>query len=150
MHKLYLELGEYKFINQLPKIVYSSLISSLVNFLLKSISLSGKNILLLKRQPDKELALIKSAQVEKREKIKLFLFYLIGFIFLIFFWYFLGCFCAVYINTQIILLQDTIISFITSLIYPFGYYLIPAILRIRALKSDKKMNRLYNLSLLLS
>ena len=150
MHKLYLELGEYKFINQLPKIVYSSLISSLVNFLLKSISLSGKNILLLKRQPDKELALIKSAQVEKCEKIKLFLFYLIGFIFLIFFWYFLGCFCAVYINTQIILLQDTIISFITSLIYPFGYYLIPAILRIRALKSDKKMNRLYNLSLLLS
>ena len=150
MHKIYIELGKNKIINQLPQMIYSLIISSTINLLLKSISLSGKNIILIKSQPDLEIALKKAAQVEKCEKMKLILFHFICFIFLIFFWYFISCFCAVYINTQRILIGDTLISFATSMIYPFGYYLIPSILRIMALKSNKKRNTLYNFSLILS
>ncbi len=56
---------------------------------------------------------------------------------MLFFWYFISCFCAVYKNTQIILIKDTIISFILSMIYPFVLNLLPGILRIPALKAEK-------------
>ena len=48
MHKIYIELGKNKIINQLPQMIYSLIISSTINLLLKSISLSGKNIILIK------------------------------------------------------------------------------------------------------
>ena len=151
MHKLFIELGKYKILNQLPQMIYSTLVSSFINFLLKTFSLSGKNILLIKIHSNYKSALKKGESIEKCEKIKIILFYFISFIFLNFFWYFISCFCAVYINTQKILIHDTIISFTLSMIYPFGICLLPSILRILALKSNKKDKKwLYNLSLLLT
>ena len=65
-------------------------------------------------------------------------------------------FCAIYQNTQIHLIKDTLISFAMSLLSPFGIYILPGILRIPALSDRKKgsiksFNRklLYNLSKLL-
>ena len=55
-----------------------------------------------------------------------------------FFWYFISCFCSVYINTQIILIKDTIISFGLSMAYPFVLNLLPGILRISALRAKNK------------
>ena len=78
---------------------------------------------------------------------KFICFFIIIFSFLFLFWYFVGCFCAVYKNTQIYLLNDTLISFSTSLIYPLFIYLIPGIFRIKALKDkEKKKKYLYNFS----
>ena len=66
---------------------------------------------------------------------------------MLFFWYFISCFCAVYKNTQIILIIDTIISFTLSMIYPFGLNLIPGFFRIPALKAKNKDKKyLYILS----
>ena len=148
MHKIYIELGKYKFINQLPKTIYSCFISSTINFLLRITSLSGKNILLIKKQNTLESALIKAKAIEKCERIKMVIFYSLSFLFLIFFWYLISCFCAVYVNTQVILIYDTLISFLISMLYPFGYCLIPSILRLISFKSNKKI--LYNLSLILT
>ena len=81
-------------------------------------------------------------------KCKFAFFFIISFVLLIFFWYYLGCFCAIYKNTQLHLLKDSVISFGFSLLYPFGYYLIPGLFRIPALyKKDRKC--LYNLSKLI-
>ena len=60
---------------------------------------------------------------------------------MIFFWYFISCFCAVYKNTQLILIEDTLISFFTSMIYPFGLKLLPGMFRIPALLSNPKNKR---------
>ena len=59
-------------------------------------------------------------------------------------------FCAIYINTQIHLIKDTLISFGLSLFYPFCINLIAGIFRIPSL-SDPKNNRNYldNLSKLI-
>ena len=60
---------------------------------------------------------------------------------MLFFWYFISCFCAVYKNTQMILINDTLISFALSMLYPFGLNLLPGMFRIpalRAIKKDKK------------
>ena len=59
-----------------------------------------------------------------------------------FFWYLISAFCAVYKNTQIILLEDILYSFILNLIYPFGIYLLPAVLRIISLRDKKKRLKL--------
>ena len=66
---------------------------------------------------------------------------------MLFFWYFISCFCAVYKNTQKILILDTIISFILSMIYPFALNLLPGLFRIPALKAKQKNKKyLYILS----
>ena len=69
------------------------------------------------------------------------------------FWLFLGCFCAVYKNTQIHLLYDVSLSFALSFITPFFVYLLPGIFRIPSLKIIKrhKPNRavMYNFSKIL-
>ncbi len=56
-------------------------------------------------------------------------------------------FCAIYINTQYHLIKDTLISFGLSLIYPFGIYLLPGLLRIPSLSNHKnKKEYLYEIS----
>ena len=53
----------------------------------------------------------KVPQVIKCLLYKFIIFFFISFIFLFFFWYYLACFCAIYKNTQLHLIKDTIISF---------------------------------------
>jgi len=56
-------------------------------------------------------------------------------------------FCAIYRNTQFHLLKDTLISYVLSLIYPFGFYLLPGLFRIPALSNNNKNREiLYNIS----
>ena len=79
--------------------------------------------------------------------VKLSFFYLFTFIFFIFYYYIIYLFCAVYKNTQIIFIKDSIISFIVGLIYPFILYLFPSGLRIICLKhKETSLKFLYFLS----
>ena len=56
-------------------------------------------------------------------------------------------FGAIYINTQLHLIKDNLISFGLSLLYPFGTYLLPGFFRIPALSNKKnKRSYLYNIS----
>ena len=56
-------------------------------------------------------------------------------------------FGAIYRNTQIHLLKDTLLSFGLSLLYPFGICLLPGFFRIQALSDPKKKSAyLYNFS----
>ena len=66
------------------------------------------------------------------------MFFIICYLFLIFFWYYLSCFCVVYKNTQLHLIKDTLISFCLSLIYPLIINLLPGIFRIISLNTQKK------------
>ena len=138
MKKNYENNGIYNIISQIPKILYSTIISSIINIILKALSLSEKNILELKEITDYEKKLKKSKEIKFSLKIKFCIFFILSFLIMGFFWYFISCFCAVYINTQIILIKDSIISFCISMIYPFGLNLIPGILRIPALRAKNK------------
>ena len=147
MYKTYISKGKLSFIFQIPQILYSSIISSIINLLLKLLSLSEKNILTIKKQKNLDEAIKKSKDVKMNLMIKFFIFFCFGNLLLLFFWYYISCFCAVYINTQIILIKDTLISFILSMIYPFGLSALPGLLRIPSLKSENKNKKfLYNIS----
>ena len=150
MHKIYEDKGKYHFIYQLPQIIYSSIISSVLNSLLKFLSLSENDILELKQIRNKDNIIKRNKSLYNKLNIKFLLFFILSTIFLLFFWYYISMFCAIYKNTQVYLIKDTSISFGLSLLYPFGIYLLPGIFRIPAL-SNKKNNRkyLYNFSKIL-
>jgi hypothetical protein len=138
MRKIYEDNGAFNIIAQIPQILYSSIISSLINMILKVLSLSEKDILKIKEEKNLINSLKKSKKIEKCIRIKFVFFFLISEILMLFFWYFISCFCAVYNNTQVILFKDTLISFAISMLYPIGINLIPGIFRIPSLRAKKK------------
>ena len=148
MHKIYQDEGSYNFLYQLPQIIYSLLISVFIQTILSMLSLTEKNIVKLKE--DKKSEADKVDEEIKSTKIKLIIFSVFEFIFLSLFWYYLSCFCALYNNTQVHLVKDTLMSFTLSLFYPFILNLIPGVFRISALNSkDKNSKCLYKLSQIL-
>ena len=141
MDKIYEDNGIFNFVFQLPQIIYSSLISSVINIILQKLSISEDKILDMKKEKDSEKAKEKANSIKNKLKLKLIIFIVLSSLLMLFFWYFISCFCAAYKNTQTILIQDTLISFITSMIYPFGLKLLPGIFRspsLRTLKKDQK------------
>ena len=148
MHKIFIDKGSFNFIYQIPQIIYSSIISIIINSIVTYLSLSEKSIIQLKKDPfiteKKVINLINCL------KVKFFLFFVIEFTLLLLFWYYLSCFCAVYKNTQIHLIKDTLISFGLSLVYPLLLYLIPGVFRIPALRAKKANKKcLYKFSKML-
>ena len=135
MHKIYKDENKYNFISQLSIILYSSLISSTISVLFKQLALSEKNILLIKADNSKNI-LKKTKVIRKCLFIKLIIYFILGHIFLFFYWFFISCFCVIYINTAIVLIKDTLISFAISMLYPFGINLLPAIFRIISLREQ--------------
>ena len=150
MHKIYEDKGKFNFLNQIPQIMYSSLISRLIDTFIRMLALSQDNIAELKHEKEKRNLVIRSKRTIKVIKLKSILFFIIDFIILTFFWYYETCFCGIYSNTQTHLIKDSFISFSISFIYPFGIYLIISILRISALKAEKKDGKyLYKFSSIL-
>ena len=148
IHTIYLNKGAYDFIYQLPKIIYSSLISTSIKIIISYFSLTEKNIIKFKKAKDNKIETI--TKFFHCLIIKFIVFYFLTYIFLIMFWYYLGCFCVIYKNSQIHVIKDTLISILISLLYPFGLSLLPRIFRVKALKdknSDKEC--LYKFSKLL-
>ena len=138
MHKILIDEGSYNFVYQIPKIIYSTIISGVINFLIKFLSLSEKNILSLKHEKNENILDKILLRTIKILSIKFVLFFVITFLLLFFFMYYITCFCGIYVNTQIHLIKDSILSFTLSLINPFWKYLIPGLFRIPALRAGKK------------
>ena len=134
MHEIYEDNGSFNILHQIPLILYSSIISSVINIFLKQLSLSEKNILELKNEKDIKHLDKKSNDIVKYLSMKFRLYFILSSALLLFFWYYLSCFYAIYKNTQIHLIKDTVISFGLSLIYPLFLCLLPGIFRIPSLK----------------
>ena len=137
MHHIY-ENNGMNFLEHILIIIYSSLISSVFTTLLKQLSLSENNILSIKKAKYMKVTLKRAKDVQSYLKVKFIIYFIVSFILNLLFWYFISCFCAVYTNTQLILIKDSLISFGISMLYPFGINLLPAIFRIPALRATKK------------
>ena len=151
MDNIYESNGIFDFIMQLPQILYSDIVSSVISMILQKLSITEDQILDLKKEKDQVKANEEAKKIKKNLKIKLIIFLVLSSFLMLFFWYFISCFCAAYKNTQKIFFQDTLSSFTTSLITPFAFKLLTSISRIlslRAPKKDRKM--LYKISKLLN
>ena len=146
MHKLFLNYGKYNFIQQIPQITYSTIISLLIEVFLCYLSLTDKYFYLIKTsfmKGNKE----EIKKIIKCIKIKLIMFFIFVFIFFVLYWYIISVFCGVYRNTQITFIKDSVLSFSICLIYPLILYFISASLRICSLKNRKASCKcIYSLS----
>ena len=144
LRNIYINKGKFDFIYDLPIILYSSLISIVLDVTLKQLSLPNDTILEfmnLKLDKNKKKIIDEKQKIKSDIKFKVIIYFIIGLIILIFCWYYISIFCEVYNNTQIYLFEDSLLSFSISLIYPFGLYLVPGFFRIPALKDRAKMDR---------
>ena len=138
MHKIYEDNGIFNFIYQINHIMYSGIISFVITELAKYFSLSQKHVLKIKNEKKIDnLDKITKNELNCLNK-KYIVFFIISSLFFILFWYYLGCFCAVYRNTQIYLIKDTLISFGLSLLYSLVINIMPGILRIPSLKNNNR------------
>ena len=112
--------------------ILSSLISGFIDGLIQAFALTDSNLISFKHNTNRKNILIKKKETLKAIKIKIALFFIITLPLLVAFWFYLACFCAVYKNTQLHLIKDTVISFGTSM------NILPGIFRICALKAKKK------------
>ena len=145
MHKMFLDYGKYNFIQQIPQIIYSKLISQLIEVFLCYLSLIDKHFYETKNLDKNSRYVI--FNIIRCIQIKLTFFFIFTFIMFVFYWYTTACFCAVYTNTQITFIKDSILSFILGLLSPFIIYLIPVSLRIISLRVKKtNLSCIYKLS----
>ena len=142
MHKINQDKGSFNLNYQIPQIFYSSLITSIMNNIVKSLSLTERNIIKIKQEKYSENMKKKGEEILKCIFIKSILFFVLTLIFLLFFWYYLSCFSAIYKNTQLHLIKDTLISYGLSMLYPFAINIFPGIFRIPALRNNKKNREL--------
>jgi hypothetical protein len=146
-HKIYEDQGKYNFLYQIPQILYSTIVTQIISSLLEKLSLSQDEIISIKENYNLKEINKEIKRVIKYISIKCILFFIISIILLFGFWYYLSAFCAVYYNTQIPLIKDNFITFLTNMLYPFALDLIPVIFRIISLRN--KMKCLYIFSKIL-
>ena len=100
-----------------------------MSVLIKYFVLTERNLLELKREKNIKKAKERILKIKKNIMIKNCFYFFIVLVFLFFFWYYLSSFCAVYQNSQIILIKNTLLSFAIAMIYPFIINIIPVIVR---------------------
>ena len=142
MHRIYMQSGSFDFTYQLPQMLYSLIISSLLKIILSFLGLYESNIIQIKNnknvKDNKKLLFV--------IKCKIILFFIITYILLFCIWIYSGCFCAVYKNTQMHLLKDVLSSFSLSFITPFFTCLLPGLFRIPSLRSKSNRKFLFKFS----
>ena len=129
MRKIYENKGTDGIIDSLPRIIASSILSTIILFFLKKLCL-GKNGV---REIRNETRIEKVKESVKSFlcclKCRIWIYFNFSLAFLIAFWYFVSAFCIIYKNTQWVIIKDTLMSFAFGFIYPFIFCLIPTIFR---------------------
>ena len=92
MHKVYIDRGIYNFVYQIPQILYSSVISDIINAILKILCLSEKNIIELKQETDETAFKEKSKNISQYLLKKFLIFFILSILLLLFIWYFISFF----------------------------------------------------------
>ena len=98
MHKIYESKGQFDLETQLPIIVYSSIISYILNAPLNFLALSNDTIIGFKQSRTKNNIMKKATKLINMLNIKFIFYFIISSLFLLFFWYYISMFGAIYKN----------------------------------------------------
>ena len=134
MHRIYEDKGSFNFMYILPQIIYSLIISSIIFIIVEKVTLTQNDILEIKHEKNKHNLNARVLISLRHIKIKFICFFSFSILFLVLFWLYLSCFCAVYKNTQLYLVKNSLISYLIFLILPFIFCIFPGFLRFSALK----------------
>ena len=134
-------------VNNLLHSFLSSIFSSIILISLKFLCLTHNTIKSLRSISDVEEAKKKTTWMFRCIKLRLLIYYLLCYVFIIIFGYYIACFCAVFENTQLDLIKSMFTSWALSLFYPFIIYFINSIIRMLAIKLKSKC--LYTINFIL-
>ena len=126
------------FWSHIDNTIYSSLLSSILLILLRLICLTHNSVRQLRKLRDVNAAQEKSICILKCIKVRIVIYYILSFAFIIIFGFYVLCFCAVFENTQITLIKSTFFSWLITLIYPFIICLITSSIRSASFKCNSK------------
>ncbi len=141
--------GKLNFNSYILMSLFSFLVSLIFNCLLYKLTTSKYSIYkcIMTEKNNRDFK-IKINNEIKCLKIKLILFFIIDFIMIFFFWYYCSAWCAVYRNTQIFWIFNSLISIIMNFLIPFILCIIPTIITYITLKtkfnSFKKIDNFIN------
>ena len=142
------QTGGLSFAQKIPQIIFSLVVSHVIEVLLCFLSMTDITYYEIKALPQKEKNHDKIFDLLDYMKRKLVGFFVFTFLLFLFHWYFISAFCAVYQNTQVIYLRDSAISILISFIDPFIIYGINCLLRVISLSffCKNKLCCIYKLS----
>ena len=119
-------------------LTYSSLLSSIILIMLKLICLTHNSVRQLRKVRDVDAAQEQSVCILRCIKVRIVIYYILSFAFLLVFGFYVLCFCAIFENTQIALIRSTLTSWLISFIYPLIICLFTSIVRSAAFKCKSK------------
>ena len=143
--------GKLGILFNLQNTIFSTLASTLVSIILSAIlnCLSNSKDKINSAKTAKEVKKEKRKQLFKRIlkilRIKIIFFIVIEGILMLFFWYYVSCFCAVFRGSQMSWLQGGITSLIIGMLLPFPISF--GIVLMRYLSMKKKCEKLFRLSI---
>ena len=140
MHNIYESEGSFDFFDQLAQMIYTTIVSQVLQIFLNYLTMTDIHYYNIKSLKKDVINKSRVLGIINCIKYKIIAFYVFTFLLFLFYWYTVAAFCAVYHNTQIIFITDSILSFIIGLAYPFILYFIPTGLRFLSLRAKEKKN----------
>ena len=126
------------FLKNLSNTIYSSILSHILIFILNHICLTHDSIRTIMKMNEINKAFEKWACTLRCIKIRITIYYALSFLLLLFFGFYVICFCWVFENIQIEIIKSTFTTWAISLTYPFIFCFIVAVIRILAFKKKSK------------
>ena len=150
MRAIYTYKGNTDAAVHVTNIVLSSICCLIMNFIVRLISLSERDINKInnEKNPDNRMAL--AEKTKRALKVKLIILFIISGLLIGLCWYYVAAFCAVFKNSQWHYFINVLAAFIVCNLWPFVTSLIAPCFRIPSLKSDKKRECMYKFSQIIS
>ena len=146
MRKIYEYKGNTDAAVHVPNIILSSLCCIVMNILVKFVSLSERDMYKIRNENKKE----EKDKIKKKIKIKTYILFGVSIALILFFWYYVSAFCAVFKNSQVHYLINVVGAFIVCNIWPFVTSLIAPFFRTSSLKSENNSPCMYKFSQIIS
>ena len=134
IREIYIYKGNTDAAVHVTNIILSSLCSIIMNYIIRFVSLSERDIMAITREQNKENRRIKAEDTKVKLKIKLIVVFILSGLLIGLCWYYVSAFCAVFKNSQGHYFINVLVSFIVCNIWPCVTSLIAPIFRINSIK----------------
>ena len=133
MREIYTYKGNTNAAVHVPNIILSSFCCIIMNFIVRFVSLSERDISKITQQKNPENRESLAEKTKRTLKIKLIILFAISGLLIALCWYYVSAFCAVFKNSQGHYFINLLIAFVVCNIWPCVTSLIPPIFRIKSL-----------------
>ena len=137
--------GYFSLSTQITRVLYSTIISCLISFVVELFALSHEDIIKLRNHKILEEAKKFVPNLIRKLKLKSILYFGITIFFNIIFFYYITAFCAIYSIIQTHMISDSLMSFLLAISYSLIISMISSFFRVSSLKKESKLRHFFYL-----